>query len=90
MQNFENYDIIKSKIDNLISKIWISELTGIYEMWNASILMDIYYNVIGAHNPLEEFFSINWDLTFENLNYTIDILLPYWAWLWLLAKESNL
>ena len=29
MQNFENYDIIKSKIDNLISKIWISELTGI-------------------------------------------------------------
>ena len=90
IQRKENYNKIKLKIDDLVSKIWISELTGIYQICNAILLMDIYYNIIGAKKPLKVFKYINCDLSSDILSEKLDIILPYCAWLTFLTKDSFL
>ena len=85
----EYIEKIKQDLFSLISAIWIHEESGIFEICNTALLMDIYYSVVGVNEPLKVFKEVNWDFGKKEFERKIEILAPYWAWLWLIAKETS-
>ena len=79
----------KNKLFSLISEIWITHITGIFEICNTALLMDIYYSLLKVDEPLNVFSQINWDFAKKDFKKKIKILAPYWAWLWLMTKATS-
>ena len=84
----QNQDInsIQKSLFYLIYTIWTNYDIPIFEIWNAAMIIDLYYLGKKSDRLPKGLCIENWDFTRKGFKEKIEILGSYWVWLWLAAK----
>ena len=56
-----------------VGLMWINEDLGLYSIWNAAIMTDLYYEVVDKNFVPEFFQSANFDRSKDNLRGRIEL-----------------
>ena len=89
LKNIKIINSLKDELFNLISKIWIRHDINLYKICNIALLMDIYYSVLLCKKPPKFLKIENCDFSYDKFDTKLKVLLRYWAWLWLMLKETS-